>query len=124
MAKRRKTIFRIVLFALLLTLLLSFYYDFSWLLESFQLRHKEESPSLRALHDSLFMNEKECRVAFPELANEIDQAVARGPFELKKKSIFTSGLIQVRITDGKVCLRRRNEEKEADRMYTALYHLR
>jgi len=70
------------------------------------------------------MNEKECRVAYPELANEIDQAVARGPFKLKEKPIFTSGLIQVRIKDGKVCLRSGNEEQEADRMYTALYRLR
>jgi hypothetical protein len=68
------------------------------------------------------MDEKQCRVAFPELADEIDQAVARGTFKLKKKSKFISGLIQVRIKDGKVRLRSGNDERRLIGC-TVLYHL-
>ena len=51
---------------------------------------------------NLALTEEQCRVTFPGLMKEIDDAVARGPFELKKEPDDYTGLVQLRIKDGKV----------------------
>ena len=56
----------------------------------------------RQIQGSLFLDEGQCRAAFPELNKEIDDGVARGPFHLKKAPADYMGLVQARIKDGKV----------------------
>jgi len=56
------------------------------------------------------MTEKQCGRTFPGLFSEIENAVEKGPFELKRGLDDYSGSVQGRIKDGKVsrsmgCLR-------------------
>jgi hypothetical protein len=60
-------------------------------------------PSRRVL-ENLSMTEGQCRVTFPGLMKEIDDAVARGAFELERAKDDYTGLVQGRIEDGKVSL--------------------
>ena len=53
---------------------------------------------------SLGLTEEQCKVEFPGLEKEIDNAVAEGEFVLKKEREDVPGLIQGRIHDGKVGL--------------------
>jgi len=55
-----------------------------------------------ATMDNLFMSEHECQVTFPGLMKEIDESVKRGSFGLERQKDGYSGLLQARITDGKV----------------------
>lgn len=48
------------------------------------------------------MSAEECGATFPGLTKEVDDAVARGPFELHRRPNYTVGLVQGRIEDGKV----------------------
>jgi hypothetical protein len=52
----------------------------------------------------LDMTTQEFSAAFPGLMREIDMAVARGPFKLKKMPSHATGMVQGRIEDGKVGL--------------------
>jgi hypothetical protein len=52
--------------------------------------------------ERLDMTAAECSAAFPGLTKEIEIAVARGPFELKKMPNHATGMVQGRIEDGKV----------------------
>jgi hypothetical protein len=54
------------------------------------------------LFDRLNQTENECRATFPDLTKEIDDAVARGPFNLTKAPDGHTGLVQGQIKDGKV----------------------
>lgn len=54
--------------------------------------------------NNLSLNEKQCRATFPGLMQEIDQSVARGPFDLKKLPDNYQGIVEGRIKDGKVCV--------------------
>ncbi len=58
-------------------------------------------PSKKILN-TLSLNEHQCRATFPGLTKEIDDAVARGPFDLEKEPDDYAGLVQARIKDGKV----------------------
>ena len=60
-------------------------------------------PSKETLED-LSLTEGQCRITFPGLMKEIDDAVARGPFTLKKEPDDYTGMVQLRIKDGKVSL--------------------
>ncbi len=60
-------------------------------------------PSKETL-ENLSLTEGECRTTFPGLMKEVDDAVARGPFILKKEPDNYTGLVQLRIKDGKVSL--------------------
>lgn len=66
--------------------------------------------SARGKHTEMFerldMTTEECNAVFPGLTKEIEAAVARGPFELQKKSGHATGMVQGRIKDGKVRSRR------------------
>jgi hypothetical protein len=52
---------------------------------------------------SLGLTEEQCKVEFPGLEKEIDNAIAEGEFVLKKEPENVPGSIQGRIKDGKVC---------------------
>lgn len=67
----------------------------------FQLSPNAQKPSADILQ-SLSLTEDQCRAAFPGLTKEIDDAVARGPFPLKRQPDHRTGLVQGRIKDGKV----------------------
>jgi hypothetical protein len=56
------------------------------------------------MFERLDMTTQECSAAFPGLTREIDMAVARGPFKLKKMPSHATGMVQGRIEDGKVGL--------------------
>lgn len=77
------------------------YIDLTWLLESCNFSNRERLPA-RGLHESLFLTDGQCRAAFPELMNEVDRAVSRGPFTFEKEPEHITGLIQARIQSGKV----------------------
>ena len=51
---------------------------------------------------SLGLTEEQCKVEFPALEREIDNAVAEGKFVLKKEREDVPGSIQGQIKDGKV----------------------
>lgn len=54
--------------------------------------------------ERLDMSTGECRKAFPGLTREVEDAVRRGPFELRRMPGHATGLVQGRIGDGKVGL--------------------
>ena len=56
----------------------------------------------KAVLQSRLLTERQCAAAFPDLRKEIDIAVGRGSFELKKLPNVYSGLAQGRVKDGKV----------------------
>lgn len=58
-------------------------------------------PSKEAL-ENLSMTEGQCRTAFPGSTKEVDDAVARGPFQMERARDDYTGLVQGRIADGKV----------------------
>ncbi|KAH8590787.1 glycosyl transferase family 90-domain-containing protein [Bisporella sp. PMI_857] len=53
-------------------------------------------------HKSLFLSEDQCAKAFLVLNKEIDNAVAQGPFKLRRIQDNTPGLVQGRIKNGKL----------------------
>lgn len=50
------------------------------------------------------LEREQCAIEFPGLEKEIENAVAEGPFVLKKAQDDVPGSIQGRIEDGKVCI--------------------
>lgn len=54
------------------------------------------------MFERLDMTTRECRAVFPGLTKEIESAVERGPFELKRQPGHAVGIVQGRIEDGKV----------------------
>jgi hypothetical protein len=53
---------------------------------------------------SLFLTEDQCAAAFPGFNKEIENAVAKGSVELRRRKDSTPGLVQGRIKNGKVWL--------------------
>lgn len=51
---------------------------------------------------SLALTEKQCAETFPLLTKEINDAEARGPFQLSKVDVDMVGVVQGKIKDGKV----------------------
>ncbi len=60
-----------------------------------------QHPSRETL-GSLTLTDEQCHATFPGLTKEIDNAVARGPFELKRLADDQPGLVQAKLVDGKV----------------------
>lgn len=56
----------------------------------------------KARFERLDMTTAGCNAAFPGLTKEIEDAVARGPFVLKRQPGHATGIVQGRIEDGKV----------------------
>lgn len=62
-----------------------------------------EYPS-KAVQENLFLNTAQCMKAFPGFDTEIQEAMDRGPFPLKRiKDNSLGPAVQGRIKDGKVC---------------------
>lgn len=64
------------------------------------------------LFNNRFLNAHQCAAAFPWLTREIDLAVARGPFTLKKSGPL--GPLVARIRDGKVSQLPKLDDGEGD----------
>jgi hypothetical protein len=60
------------------------------------------SGKVKGRFERLDMSAEERSATFPGLTTEVDDAVARGPFELHRRPNYTVGLVQGRIEDGKV----------------------
>ena len=88
------------LFASLLSVWL---YRRVWYRTSLTFRHDASSGKNANVRKSLFLQEEQCRVEFPELMKEIENAIAEGPFQLRRLRDDSHGLVQGRIKDGKVC---------------------
>jgi hypothetical protein len=58
-------------------------------------------PSKQTLQ-SLSLTEEQCDAVFPGLTRQIDVAVARGPFDMKKGPDVAHGSVDGKIKDGKV----------------------
>lgn len=97
---------RVTCFIFGLIALVNFFYGVSGLIDS--LKHRsifglfwKHYPSKETL-ENLSLTEEQCRATFPGLVKEIDDAVARGPFHLEKEPDDYTGMVQLRIRDGKV----------------------
>jgi hypothetical protein len=66
-----------------------------------ELELSNQYPSKETLK-SLSLTDEQCDATFPGLFREIDIAVARGPFELKKGPDVAHGSVEGRIKNGKV----------------------
>jgi hypothetical protein len=64
--------------------------------------YSEKYPSKDTLK-SLSLTEEQCDATFPGLTKQIELAVARGSFDLKKGPDTAHGSVEGRIKDGKVC---------------------
>lgn len=97
---------RVACFVFGLIALVNFFYGVSGFIESLKNRSifglfSKHYPSTETL-ENLSLTEEQCRATFPGLMKEIDDAVARGPFDLKKKPDDYTGMVQLRIKDEKV----------------------
>jgi hypothetical protein len=123
MWSRRKTLYRLALFFLTLILLGGFHIiDHTWL-KSNIFAFKKKGHSLSRAQEHLFLNEGQCKSAFPELVNEIDRGATRGPFTLEKQPADITGLIQARIKNGNVCFSSFPRSHIMLNIALALYHL-
>ena len=106
MAPKRRAFVRLVLFALAVIVFCNFYHGVTYFIGAttfgkFIGLFSTQYPSKETL-ESLVLTEEQCRATFPGLTNEIDDAVARGPFDLKREPDDYTGLVQGRIKNGKV----------------------
>jgi hypothetical protein len=108
MTLRRRTLVRGACFIFSFVALVDFFYGVSGFMGSLKQRSyfdffSTSYPSKETL-ENLSLTEGQCRITFPGLMKEIDDAVARGPFTLKKEPDDYTGMVQLRIKDGKVSL--------------------
>jgi hypothetical protein len=106
MALRRKSLVRVACFIFGLIALINFFSGVSGFVNSLKTRSlfglfSTHYPSKETL-ENLSLTEQQCRATFPGLMKEIDDAVARGPFRLKKEPDDYTGMVQLRIKDRKV----------------------
>ncbi|PMD33840.1 hypothetical protein L207DRAFT_589394 [Hyaloscypha variabilis F] len=108
-AFRRRSLVRAACFVFGLIALFNVFYGVSDFVEFlmdgsyFGLFSKHSPPKTsKEIFENLSLTEEQCRATFPGLMKEIDDAVARGPFELKKEPDDYTGLVQLRIKDGKM----------------------
>jgi len=107
-ALRRRALVRVGCFIFGVIALVNFFYGVSGFVDSLKnggiwglfWKHYPSKETLQ----SLSLKEEQCRATFPGLMKEIDDAVARGPFKLEKEPDDYTGMIQLRIKDGKVSL--------------------
>jgi hypothetical protein len=108
MALRRRALVRGACFVFGLFALLDFVYGISGFIGLLKQRSifgffSTQYPYKETL-ENLSLTEGQCRATFPWLMKEIENAVARGPFKLKKEPDDYTGMVQLRIKDGKVGL--------------------
>ena len=108
MALRRRALVRGACFIVGFVALVVFFYGVPGFIVSLKQRSifdffLTSYPSKETLVN-LSLTEGQCRTTFPGLTKEIDDAVAKGPFILKKEPDDYTGMVQLRIKDGKVSL--------------------
>lgn len=123
---RRRVLMRLVLIACLIPVLYVLYHGIptclhSILGESSLRKPKGAAASGREMFERLDMTTRECRAVFPGLTKEIEGAVERGPFELKRQPGHAVGIVQGRIEDGKVGASSLGVEGCRIGMYTYIY---
>jgi hypothetical protein len=106
MAPKRRAFVRVAVFAFAVIVFCYFFHGITSFIRAFTPSgfiglFSEQYPSKETL-ESLTLTEEQCRATFPGLTKEIDDAVARGPFDLKREPDHSTGLVQGRIKDGKV----------------------
>jgi len=105
-----RALIRIALLILAVVVLCNFYNGLTRLTDSAPVRKLYTVVSGSGVYptrgelEDLRMGDKQCRATFPGLMKEIDDAVARGPFELERQKDDYTGLVQARIENGKVNL--------------------
>ncbi len=109
MAPRQRALVRIALFAVALIGLLVLYR----VQQSDAITETNSIPPSKLINpltqyplkeklESLSLTEEQCAATFPHLTKEIEDSVARGPFELKKVAADLVGVVQGKIKDRKV----------------------
>src|ERR1700709_120772 len=106
MAPTQRSLIRLAILTLAVIGLFNFYHGVTTLLSSLPVRKiysvfSTSYPPKETL-ENLSMTEEQCQDTFPGLTKEIDDAVARGPFELERARDDYTGLVQGRIENGKV----------------------
>lgn len=112
MAPRSRVLVRVSIFSLSVIFLFVLFSADEFInlkpLASISLSSKIQKQNIpKEILQSLSLTEEQCLKNFPELIYEIELAVARGPFELKRAADDYQGLVQGRIQDGKVDKSRR-----------------
>ena len=108
MALRQKLLIRLAGLIFALLTLVNFYRGIASFV--FSLKHLRVFDCLRTYDlsketlENLSLTEEQCRATFPGLMMEIDDALARGPFNLEKEPDDYTGMVQLRIKDTKVRL--------------------
>jgi hypothetical protein len=115
MALTRKNLIRYTVLALAAIALLNAISSFIYRLQNDELL---KHPSKEAL-ESLALTDAQCKAIFPGLMKEIDDAVARGPFGLKKQPADYAGLAQGRIRDGKLYIISVEKNPSRDMLYVS-----
>ena len=105
-APRRRFFVLVACFIFSLIALVNFVHGVSSFIDSLRYRKMlglllKYYPSKETLKN-LSLTEEQCRATFPGLMMELDDAVARGPFKLEKEPDDYTGMVQLRIKDGKV----------------------
>lgn len=116
MALTRKNLIRYTVFAISAIALLNGVSSFISRLQNGGL---SKHPSKEIL-DSLFLTDAQCKATFPGLTKEIDDAVASGPFDLKKHPADYAGLVQGRIKDGKLYIISAEKSPSRDMGYVSI----
>ena len=118
MAITRKNLARYVVLAFVVIALLKGVSDFICSLYGDGLSTKHNSNELL---ESLSLTDAQCKAMFPKLTKEIDDAVARGPFDLKKQPADYAGLVQGRIKDGKLYIISVERNPSRDMLYVSCF---
>ena len=118
MAFSRRVFVRLVVAVLMGIVLCNFHRIFVCLalVRSFLdgLRKKVPSTEVR---ESLVLTEDQCRATFPLLTKEIDNALARGPFQLNRSTEYYTGQIQGRIRDGRIFIITADSRSSREMLY-------
>jgi hypothetical protein len=112
---RRRTLVRVACFIFGAIALINFCNGITIFIDSLKSRSifnlfSKHYPSKETLED-LSLTEQQCRATFPGLMKEIDDSVARGPFNLEKEPDDYTGMVQLRIKDGKVTIQNSSPSK-------------
>jgi hypothetical protein len=111
-SRQRRTRVRLAFFAAIALGFLAFYSGVTTILDlavggAFVWKGEREGydaseKGRRETFKRLDLTAEECGATFPGLTKEVDDAVNRGPFQLKKAPGYTRGLVQGKIENGKV----------------------
>ena len=116
MALTCKNLLRYTVLALAAIALLNCFSNLTYRLEDsgFSTKHLSKETL-----ESLSLPDAQCRAKFPGLTKEIDDAVGRGPFDLKKQKAEYTGLVQGRIRDGKLYFISVDRNPSRDMLYVS-----